>query len=290
MSDLKNDKEPLVEVDPPPSYEASSTIKTAMSKKFTSSTVTSTPRTSLPTPPPLNLAVLQDLRQKRVILASASPRRRQIISYLGLPNLEIIPCTEPENLPHTLSPFEYVLGTATKKAQTIYLQEVNNESKGEPALILAADTIVVNPQTGAILEKPRSEAHHIAMLQDLRDARDHKVYTALVVMVPLASARQPGYAMETAVEETAVRFDAAITDELILAYVRTREGVDKAGGYGMQGLGSILVERISGSYDNVIGLPLRTTLKLIEKTVAKAADDDLLPEEMDVNGQLIESD
>jgi septum formation protein len=128
------------------------------------------------------------------------------------------------------------------------------------------------------------------MLKGLRDVRNHKVYTAIVTMVPLASARPPGYAMETAVEETDVRFDSEITDELILAYVRTREGADKAGGYGMQGLGSILVESISGSYDNVIGLPLRTTLKLIEKAVLRADDDDVLPDEVDENGDLIESD
>lgn len=295
MSFFKQDtKEPLLNSgktdvpgdsdDPPPSYEVSSSTTPTMSRPPPSQ------QKPLPPPPPLNLAVLRDLRQKRVILASASPRRRQIISYLGLPNIEIIPCTDPEDFPKTMAPFEYVLATASKKAKTIYLQEINNEAKGEPALILAADTIVVNPQTGAILEKPRSEAHHLAMLKGLRDVGDHKVYTALVVMVPLASARQPGYAMETAVEETDVTFDSEITDELILAYVRTREGVDKAGGYGMQGLGSILVEKITGSYDNVIGLPLRTTLKLIEKAVAKADDDDMLPEEYDENGDLIESD
>jgi septum formation protein len=96
-------------------------------------------------------------------------------------------------------------------------------------------------------------------------------------MAPLTSARDPGYAIETAIEETKVRFDGEVTDELILAYVRTREGVDKAGGYGMQGLGSILVERIEGSYDNVIGLPLKTTLKVIETVMQKADDDEQLP-------------
>jgi septum formation protein len=201
------------------------------------------------------------------------------MSYLGLPNIEIIPSTEPEDFPKTMAPIEYVLATATKKAQTIYAQEANNEEKGEPGLILAADTIVVDILRGTILEKPRSEADHVAMLKDLRTAGDHKVYTAIVVMVPLESARQPGYAMESHIEETDVRFDSEITDELILAYVRTREGADKAGGYGLQGLGSILVEKVNGSYDNVIGLPLKATLKLIEKVVTRADDDERLAED-----------
>jgi septum formation protein len=68
-----------------------------------------------------------------------------------------------------------------------------------------------------------------------------------------------------------------VTDELLLAYVRTREGADKAGGYGIQGMGSILVERIEGTFDNVVGLPLRATLRLIEKIMEpeELSDDDL---------------
>ncbi|CAG8241706.1 unnamed protein product [Penicillium salamii] len=228
----------------------------------------------LPRPPPLNLPALNNLRNKRVILASQSPRRKQILSFLGLPNLEIIPSKAEEDLPKSLGPFEYVLATAQKKAQAVYEQEIDNETLGEPALILAADTIIVDPTSGSILEKPRSEAHHVSMLRSLRDIRDHKVYTALVAMAPLSSARDPGYAMETTVEETDVRFDGEVTDELILAYVRTREGADKAGGYGLQGLGSILVEKVDGSYDNVIGLPLKATLKLIETVRAKADDEE----------------
>jgi septum formation protein len=71
-----------------------------------------------------------------------------------------------------------------------------------------------------------------------------------------------------------VVFDREVTDDLLVAYVRTREGADKAGGSGLQGLGSILVESIQGSWDNVVGLPLKAALKLIEKVVAKANDDD----------------
>lgn len=253
--------------DPPPAYDAAP----PGSKSSSSST--------LPRPPPLNLAVLNNLRQKRVILASASPRRRQIMSLLGLPNIEIIPSNAAEDFPKTLAPFEYALATATRKAETVYAAEISNEAKGEPGLILAADTIVVDDSTGSILEKPRSEAHHLAMLKSLRDVRHHKVYTAMVAMAPLVSARDPGYARECAVEETVVVFDGEVTDELIMAYVRTREGADKAGGYGLQGLGSILVERIEGSYDNVVGLPLKAVLKLIEKTMAKADDDEQLPDD-----------
>ena len=177
------------------------------------------------------------------------------------------------------SPFEYVLATATEKALTVYKREINNESKGEPALIIAADTIVVS-SSGEILEKPRSEAQHITMLKSLRDTGVHRVYTAVACMAPLESARDPGYAIETAVEETAVTFDSAVTDELLVAYVKTREGADKAGGYGIQGAGSILVERIDGSFDNVVGLPLRVVLKLIEKVVEKSKDGDLIDQDL----------
>jgi septum formation protein len=114
----------------------------------------------------------------------------------------------PENLSKTLSPFEYVLRTATQKAMAIYRQEINNEAMGEPALILAADTVVVS-HAGAILEKPRSEKEHLAMLKTLRDSAVHRVYTAVVGMAPLESAVSPGYALESSVEETEVWFDQA---------------------------------------------------------------------------------
>jgi len=78
-----------------------------------------------------------------------------------------------------------------------------------------------------------------------------------------------------------VTFDPLITDAMIEAYVKTREGVDKAGGYGLQGVGSILVEKIVGSADNVIGLPLRLCLRIMENCVLKSDDEDLLEHELD---------
>jgi septum formation protein len=125
---------------------------------------------------------------------------------IGLTNVEIIPSKFAEDLSKSLSPFEYVHQTAQHKALAVYESEVNNASLGEPALIIAADTIVVS-HFGDILEKPRSEKDHIAMLKMLRDQGLHKVYTAVACIAPLESARDPGYALETHVEETVVKFD-----------------------------------------------------------------------------------
>ncbi|KKY25606.1 putative acetylserotonin methytransferase-like protein [Phaeomoniella chlamydospora] len=265
--------------DPPPSYTPSATSPT-QHQRVPSGSQTALPirNPSLRRPlPPLDLPFLTPLRSSRVILASASPRRLQLLSQLGLrpPALEVIPSTEPENFPKTLSPFEYVAATATQKAMTVYKQEINNEEHGEPALIIAADTVVVS-SLGEILEKPRSEADHLRMLKQLRDTGAHRVYTAISIMAPLESARDPGYALETQVVDTAVKFDADLSDDTILAYVRTREGADKAGGYGIQGTGSILVDKVEGDYNNVVGLPLRATLKLIELVMTKKQDDEML--------------
>ncbi|KAI9892120.1 MAG: hypothetical protein M1814_001826 [Vezdaea aestivalis] len=257
-----------IPIDAPPSYEA-----TTQSLRPQNA-----PRPRGPLP--LDLPALNLLKGKRIILASASPRRKQLLAQVGLHNLEVIPSNTPEDLPKSLSPFEYVLQTASQKALAVYQQEINNEVRGEPALIIAADTVVVSHQ-GEILEKPRNEKEHISTLKMLRDQQTHKVYTAVAAMTPLESAKAPGYALETCVEETVVKFDKEVTDELILAYVRTREGVDKAGGYGIQGIGAILVARIEGSFDNVVGLPIRPTLKLIEKVMRKAEDEDLLGDDIE---------
>lgn len=132
--------------------------------------------------------------------------------------------------------------------------------------MIAADTVIVT-STGRIVEKPRSEKEHVGMLRMLRDQGAHKCYTAVAALAPREDARAPGYNVETTVEETRVVFDRGVSDGLIEAYVRTREGADKAGGYGLQGLGSVLVEKIEGSWDNVVGLPLRATLAVIETAV-----------------------
>ncbi|EGP91049.1 unnamed protein product [Zymoseptoria tritici ST99CH_1A5] len=265
---MVDEKTPL---EPPPAYDGE--------KRSPSPNPPTGARPNGPRPPlPLELPALQMIRGKRVILASASPRRRQLLGQIGLTNLEIVPSTLPENLSKSLPPFEYVLQTAEQKARHVYTSTIDDTVKGEPVLVIAADTVVAT-HMGQILEKPRSEKEHFATLRMLRDQNSgwHKVYTAVVVMAPLDSLMDPGYAMETCVEETQVKFDENVTDDLIMSYVKTREGADKAGGYGIQGVGSILVEKIEGTFDNVVGLPLRATLQLIEKVVVEPG----VPEEVE---------
>ena len=107
-----------------------------------------------------------------------------------------------------MSPWVYVLATAREKCEEVYTREIDNDThpKGEVALVLSADTIIIS-HMGKILEKPRSEIEHIQMLQMLRDEKTHKVVTAVCVMAPTKAATNPGYAQETHVEETTVKFD-----------------------------------------------------------------------------------
>jgi septum formation protein len=104
----------------------------------------------------------------------------------------------------------YVLQTAEAKALDVYKREINNKERGEPTIVIAADTIIVS-HAGRILEKPRGELDHIKMLKMLRDEVEHKVMTAIVVMHPLENCVQPGYSIATHVEETTVKFDPLST-------------------------------------------------------------------------------
>ncbi|KAL2270031.1 hypothetical protein VTJ83DRAFT_2215 [Remersonia thermophila] len=257
-------------------------------------------------PFPLELPILEYLRSKRVILASASPRRKALLSQLGLPNIEVWPSAAPEDLDkrkHT--PEEYVVATARRKCLAVYeaalarqnelsltssstptqqqdpshpaaaAAAANDEATRQrqlqdPALVIAADTVIAT-RDGRILEKPRSEADHVRMLRLLRDTRHHRVLTGVCALAPRADAAHPGYVLEAHVEATKVVFaeaDDGLPDDVLEAYVKTREGADKAGGYAIQGVGGLLlVESVEGCVDNVIGLPVRKCLQLCEKVV-----------------------
>ncbi|KAI1818268.1 inosine triphosphate pyrophosphatase-like protein [Poronia punctata] len=264
--------------EPPPTY-------TAATQETQNKQQQQQPPTSRRPPPlaPLELPILKWLRTHRVILASASPRRRALLAQVGLPNIEIIPSTKPENLPKDqLGAFEYVSATAQQKALDVYqtaITRTESESESEskdPDLVIAADTVIVT-RDGAILEKPSSEQAHKRMLRHLRDTRTHRVLTAVCCVAPKADATFPGYVISSHIEETKVTFakeSDGLPDDVIDAYVRTREGVDKAGGYAVQGIGGMmLVEKVEGSVDNVVGLPVRQCLRLCEKVVFKQEEE-----------------
>ncbi|POS70625.1 hypothetical protein DHEL01_v210981 [Diaporthe helianthi] len=239
-------------------------------------------------PLPLELPIISHLKDKRVILASASPRRKALLAQVGLKDLEIIPSTKPEDLSKKeYTPHEYVSATARQKCLDVYesalraqaeLAESKAEAPADPELVIAADTVIVT-KDGRILEKPRSEADHVRMLRHLRDTRMHRVLTAVVCVAPKADASHPGYEIAAHTEETRVFFaseDDGLPDDVIESYVRTREGADKAGGYAVQGIGGlVLIEKLEGSVDNVIGLPVRKTLALAEKAIFQQGEEEV---------------
>lgn len=287
MTDTKSGLPPpdsSIPSDPPPEYSATHEHAPLLSRRA------SQPPQRRP-PPPLEIPILAHLRTHRVVLASASPRRKHILGQLGLNNLEIWPSTKPENLDKVMyGPHEYVAATAHKKCLDVYQAVIAAQDKAEelagvggagvpadPELVIAADTIIVT-RAGKILEKPRSAAEHIQMLRHLRDTKTHRVLTSLCVLSPRRDAAHPGYSVTAHTEETTVVFaqpSAGLTDKVIESYVRTREGADKAGGYALQGTGGlILVERIEGSMDNVIGLPARKFLELADKVIFHQDEDE----------------
>lgn len=176
----------------------------------------------------------------RLILASTSPRRRELLALLGLP-FETIASRFDESLlsPLGLPPADYVTRLALGKAA-----EVAARLAAPEAVILGADTTVV--LDGDVLNKPIDPADAARMLRRL-SGRTHEVYTGLCII--------HGEHIQTAHAVTAVTFDP-LTDAAIAAYVATGEPLDKAGAYGIQGQGLGFTPKMDGDYYTVVGLPL----------------------------------
>lgn len=172
-----------------------------------------------------------------IILASGSPRRRQLLEQIGLP-FTVRASDVDETVSPDLGPAEVVASLSRRKAEAVAAGAAPSE------LILAADTVVA--LDSAILGKPHSGEEAASMLAAL-SGRTHQVFTGVTLL-------RDG---ETLTEHvaTSVTF-RPLTPEEIAAYVRTGEPMDKAGAYGIQGYGALLVERLEGDYFNVMGLPL----------------------------------
>lgn len=191
----------------------------------------------------------------KLVLASASPRRREILKNAGY-SFSVRPAELEEHLNPALSPSQAVAELAAQKAACAAQHAAEDE------LILAADTIVVRDR--AILGKPQDEAQAFAMLRSLA-GREHTVYTGVCVAQPGKTGKKEAFS-----RATAVRF-YDLSDDEIRSYLATGEPMDKAGAYGIQGYGCLLVESIRGDYFNVMGLPIAQTARLLSQYGVKGA-------------------
>jgi septum formation protein len=181
----------------------------------------------------------------RIVLASSSPRRRELLTMVGIAH-EVLPADLDESYLPGEAPLVHAERLARSKAEAVLRMAPD-------AIVIGADTIVLIDDE--ILGKPRDEAHAASMLRQL-SGRTHEVVTAVAV------ARRDR--VESSVEVVPVTFRVLRADE-IEAYIATREPMDKAGAYGIQGYGSTIVRRIDGDFFAVMGLSLVRLVTLLAR-------------------------
>lgn len=180
----------------------------------------------------------------KLILASKSPRRRELLDMLGVSHTVFVPDTEEDCDRTQLSPDELVMGLACRKVRAAAEQLHAADRLPDDTVILAADTVVA--LNGTILEKPADEEDARRMLRAL-SARRHQVFTGIAAV----------YCGTLAVDvQTTEVFFRTLTEDMIDRYIASGEPMDKAGAYGIQSRGSLFVDRIDGDYFNVVGLPI----------------------------------
>lgn len=189
---------------------------------------------------------------KKIILASGSPRRRELLGNLGI-DFEVLvseadeSVVDKEKVPAPMLVQELALLKATAVAAEL------KEKKDR--LIIAADTIVV--LDGEVMGKPKDEEDAKRMLS-LLSGREHSVFTGICVMNPMTMFSVCNK------EETKVKFKE-LSEDTIKAYIETGEPMDKAGAYGIQGIGALLTDGVCGDFFNVIGLPLSKLCEILKK-------------------------
>lgn len=182
---------------------------------------------------------------KRFIVASNSPRRRELLLLAGY-QFEVIPSDADETLESGIDAGEAVKELSKRKALF-----VSRKNKG--AVVLGCDTVVA--LGGKILGKPKDESEAFSMLKSL-SGREHEVFTGVYIT--------DGEKSEGFLSCTKVEF-YPLSDETIRSYIATKEPMDKAGAYGIQGLGSVLVKKINGDYFTVMGLPVNECARVLSK-------------------------
>jgi septum formation protein len=188
----------------------------------------------------------------KLVLASASPRRQELIAILGLP-VKIIPSRVQEDTPDHWSPSQIVEGLSKRKADAV--KDKLSESTDFSSIVVGSDTIVV--LNGKVMGKPRDASEAEQMLQELA-GEVHEVYTG-ITCIRISDAKTV-----TSHRVTKVRM-RNLSSTQISRYVSTGESMDMAGAYGIQGIGSLLIESIDGCYFNVVGLPLSLLAVILEQ-------------------------
>ncbi|PHF04663.1 septum formation inhibitor Maf [Bacillus pseudomycoides] len=182
---------------------------------------------------------------KKLILASGSPRRKELLELAGVP-FEIVVSEIEETIGAYSSPADIVMSLALQKASAV----VENH---EDSVVLGADTIVT--YESRILGKPKDEAEAKEILQ-LLSGKTHEVYTGVALISKEKTV--------TFYERTEVTF-WELTEEEVDVYIATKEPLDKAGSYGIQGKGSIFVQHIQGDYYSVVGLPIARLVRELKQ-------------------------
>uniref|UniRef100_A0A672I507 Acetylserotonin O-methyltransferase-like n=1 Tax=Salarias fasciatus TaxID=181472 RepID=A0A672I507_SALFA len=204
--------------------------------------------------------VISKLSGKLVVLASASPRRLEILRNAGL-RFEVVPSWFKETLDKRVfkSPHEYAVETAKQKALEVARRMPVKHLK-TPDIVIGADTIVT--VDGLILEKPVSKHDAYRMLSSL-SGKEHSVYTGVAIIVCHEKESKLDYQLIDFYEETKVKF-ADLSEDMLWEYINSGEPMDKAGGYGIQALGGMLVEYVHGDFLNVVGFPLNHFCKQLD--------------------------
>ncbi|ETP14949.1 septum formation protein Maf [Phytophthora nicotianae CJ01A1] len=194
------------------------------------------------------------LRSRRVILASQSPRRLELLRDCGL-TFEVIPSTFEENLPKERfrTPDLYVIENAKQKALEVLNRVSRDKDDKLPTVVIGCDTVVV--QDGVILEKPKDEEDAFNMLAKLSD-RPHEVFSGVALFTAERGVDNPHLFFE----KTSLVF-GPLEPEDIRAYIATGEPMDKAGSYGLQGRARCFVQEVHGCTNNVIGFPVQRFCK-----------------------------
>ena len=194
-----------------------------------------------------------------LVLASASPRRRELLNQAGY-TFTVAPAHIPEDPRPGESPIAYVVRLAREKAEAVYAQLATKETEADPLLVLGADTTVVAPNA-EILGKPLDAADAARMLGLLAGAT-HQVITGVALV---SSSIDALGSVEAAAEVTHVTM-LTLSESEIADYIASGEPMDKAGAYAIQGRAARWIPRVHGCYFNVVGLPLALVSSMIEGT------------------------